>query len=281
MKRGKLFFRSPERATGCENMQNEIKAFENLLRGKVIMVTGAGRGIGAAASSFLAQSGASVEMISRSEENLSNVSRNIREIGGDATQHVGDVADPSTMDRVVKEILENHGRLDGAFNNAGSGHPPKKLDDLSFDEFRNSITTNLAGTFLSMKYEISAMKNGTGGSIVNMSSTAGLQGVMGMGAYSAAKHGIIGMTKSAALDYSRDGIRVNSVAPGPIETGHVIDPRMREAIAYSVPVGRMGEPLEVASTVAWLLSDLSSFVTGETILVDGGRLAGTWFQRGD
>lgn len=260
-------------------MYNEMNATEDLLKGKVILVTGAGKGIGAAASAYLSQCGASVAMVSRSEGGLKNVYEGIRETGCEATYFVGDVTDPMVLEKTVGEILENYGKLNGAFNNAGSGHNPVTLDNMSTEDFNKSISVNLKGTFVSMKYEIPALKGSGGGSIVNMSSTAGLQGVMGMAAYSAAKHGVIGMTKSAALDHSREGIRVNAVAPGPIETGHVIDRGIRDGIAMSVPIGRMGEPQEVASTVAWLLSDLSTFVTGETILVDGGRLAGAWFQR--
>lgn len=192
----------------------------------------------------------------------------------------GSVTDQGVIQSAVETALERFGRLDGAFNNAGSGHMPVPLGDMTIEQFQESLATNLTGTFISMKSEIKAMLKTGGGSIVNMSSTAGLQGVMGMSGYSASKHGIIGLTKSSAIDYAKLGIRVNAVAPGPIDTGHIQDPDDRKGVEYAVPLGRMGNPEEVSSVVAWLCSDLSSFVTGETILIDGGRLAGPWFSRG-
>jgi NAD(P)-dependent dehydrogenase (short-subunit alcohol dehydrogenase family) len=172
--------------------------------------------------------------------------------------------------------MDAYGRLDLAFNNAGSGHRRVPLAELSVEDFDQLLATNLRGVFLSMRFEIPAMLASGGGAIVNMSSSAGLQGVQGLADYSAAKHGVIGLTKSAALDYAQQGIRVNAVAPGPI-----INDRMRamgedqlRPVSDAVPMRRLGNPEEVGATVAWLCSDQAAFITGAVLPIDGGRLAG-------
>lgn len=261
--------------------ENRPAPVKGLLEGKTILVTGAGRGIGAETSKFISECGANVVMVSRTLQPLRETAEQISGHEGSALYLQGSVSDPEFVESAVEIAVEHFGSLDGAFNNAGSGHMPASLADMSLEQFQESLSTNLTGTFLSMKSEIRAMMKTGGGSIVNMSSTAGLQGVMGMSCYSASKHGIIGLTKSAALDYARLGIRVNAVAPGPIDTGHIQDIHSRKTVEYSVPKGRMGHPGEVSSTVAWLCSDLSSFITGETVLIDGGRLAGIWFNPED
>jgi len=152
---------------------------------------------------------------------------------------------------------------------------PTPLADVKVEDFERAIRVNLTGVFLSMKYEIPAMlRNGGGGAIVNMSSTPGLNGVKGIAGYVAGKHGIIGLTKSAALDYAQHNIRINAIAPGPILTDRLKQLKNRDQVALAVPIRRIGQPEEVAYTAAWLCSEQASFITGATIPIDGGRMAG-------
>jgi len=186
-----------------------------------------------------------------------------------------DVGDPVSVERLVQQALDAYGRLDAAFNNEGDGHTPTPLADVKVEDFERAIRVNVTGVFLSMKYEIPAMlRNGGGGAIVNMSSTAGLNGVKGIAGYVAGKHGIIGLTKTAALDYAQHNIRINAIAPGPILTDRLKQLKNRDQVALAVPIRRIGQPEEVAYTAAWLCSEQASFITGATIPIDGGRMAG-------
>ena len=187
-----------------------------------------------------------------------------------------DVTDPESVARLVEQTVKTFGRLDVAFNNAGAGQMPTPLADISFEDFETGLKTNLYGAFLGMKYEIPAMLAVGGGAIVNMSSTAGLQGAPGMGPYAAGKHGVVALTKAAALDYGKRNIRVNAIAPGPIvneQMSHLGEERLQQ-IARFVPLGRLGRVEEVALAAVWLCSDEASFITGAVLSVDGGRLAG-------
>jgi NAD(P)-dependent dehydrogenase (short-subunit alcohol dehydrogenase family) len=253
-----------------------VPAISNLLEGKVAIVTGASRGIGAAGARVFAQAGARVVLAARDEAALNSVVHDIHSAGGQALAVPTDVDDPRAVERLVQLTLETHGCLDAAFNNAGLSHMPTPLADLAVEDFDRVARTNLRGVFLAMKFQIRAMLENGGGAIVNMSSTAGLSGVRGMSAYVAAKHGIIGLTKSAALDYAGRGIRINALAPGPILTDRLagLTPEVREGIARVVPMQRLGLPEDVGLAAAWLCSNAASFITGATIPVDGGRLAG-------
>ncbi|MDB5057735.1 MAG: 2,5-dichloro-2,5-cyclohexadiene,4-diol dehydrogenase [Chloroflexi bacterium] len=246
------------------------------LAGKVAIITGASRGIGAASARVFAKAGATVVLAARDEQALAAIVRDIIAEGGRALAVPTDVGDPAAVEHLVARTLEVYGRLDAAFNNAGDGHMPAPLADISVDDFDRSVRVNLRGIFLAMKYEIPVMLAGGGGAIVNMSSTAGLSGVRGMGAYVAGKHGIIGLTKSAALDYAQRNIRINAVAPGPILTERIgqLSDAARDPIIRAVPIGRIGLPEEVGAAAAWLCSDQAAFVTGVILPVDGGRLAG-------
>jgi NAD(P)-dependent dehydrogenase (short-subunit alcohol dehydrogenase family) len=250
-------------------------AYPNLT-GKVVLITGASRGIGAATARAFAQAGAAVVLAARDADALAAVAQEVRSLGGEALSVPTDVGEPAAVEHLVQWTLDTYGRLDAAFNNAGTTFPPTPLADLPVETFDQVMRVNLHGVFLAMKYEIPAMLAHDGGAIVNMSATAGLLGVPGFAPYVASKHGVIGLTETAALDYAAHNLRINAIAPGPIHTHHLerAGERAREHVAQSVPVRRLGQPEEVAAMVVWLCSDQASFVTGATITIDGGRMAG-------
>jgi NAD(P)-dependent dehydrogenase (short-subunit alcohol dehydrogenase family) len=245
------------------------------LKGKVVAVIGASRGIGASAARALAQAGASVAVGARDLRRLEQLAGELREDGGEAVAFPVDVRDPAQVESFIGRTVETLGRLDGAFNNAGIPHPPVELAKLSLEQMDQTLSTDLRGTLLAMKAEVQAMR-AHGGSIVNMASTAGLQGARGLSDYSAAKHGVIGASKSVALEFAPQRVRVNVVAPGPILNDRIaaLTEEQRAPIVRAVPLGRIGRPEDVAAAVVWLCSDESSFVTGAVLPVDGGRLAG-------
>jgi NAD(P)-dependent dehydrogenase (short-subunit alcohol dehydrogenase family) len=248
----------------------------HLLAGKAAIVTGASRGIGAATARAFAAAGAAVVLAARTEAEIDEVSAEIGSAGGEAVAIATDVTDPAAVQRMVQRALTAYGRLDIAFNDAGEGHMPTPLAELTLKDFDRALTVNATGVFLSMKYEIAAMLAGRGGAIVNMSSTAGLRGVQGIAGYVAGKHAILGLTKVAALDYADKNIRVNAVAPGPIDSHRLkeLTDEQRAGIAASVPLGHLGQPEEAAATVTWLCSPEASFISGATITIDGAKLAG-------
>jgi NAD(P)-dependent dehydrogenase (short-subunit alcohol dehydrogenase family) len=247
-----------------------------LLAGKAAIVTGASRGIGATTARAFAAAGAAVVLAARTEPEIDDVAAEIISAGGEAVAVATDVTDPSAVQRMVQRALTAYGRLDVAFNDAGEGHMPTPLAELALEDFHRALAVNVTGVFLAMKYEIAAMLAGGGGAIVNMSSTAGLRGVPGIAGYVAGKHAILGLTRVAALDYAHKNIRVNAVAPGPIDSHRLkqLPDEQRAGIAAGVPLGRLGEPEEIAGTVTWLCSQEASFVSGETITIDGAKLAG-------
>ncbi len=244
--------------------------------GKVALVAGASRGIGADTARAFARDGYAVVLGARDHEALAGVAADIEQDGGRAVIAVTDVGDTDSMRALVDLAVTTYGRLDAAFNNATDGPLPGPLADLDPDEFDRGIRTNVRGTFLGMKYEIPALLASGGGAIVNMASVAGVRAVTNLAAYVAGKGGIIGLTEVAALDYADRNIRVNVVAPGPILTYHLeqAGPEAQRLAGQSVPMGRVGTTDEVAAVVLWLCSDRSSFVTGATVPVDGGQLAG-------
>lgn len=249
---------------------------EKVLDGKVAVITGASRSIGAECARAFAAAGATVVLAARTAAVIASIAEELTAAGGRALAVPTDVTDAASVEELVKTTVATFGRLDVAFNNAGAGHMPQLLADYSVEDFDAGIKANLYGVFFGMKYEIPAMLAGGGGSILNMSSTAGLQGAPGLAAYAAAKHGAIALTKVAALDYGGRNIRVNAIAPGPIVNEQMAGlPEERlQMIARYVPLGRLGTTQEVARAAVWLCSDQASFVHGAVLSIDGGRLAG-------
>jgi len=246
------------------------------MQGKVALVAGASKGIGAVTARAFAAAGAAVVLGARDIAVLESVAAGIVADGGRALAVRADVADVDSMRNLAGEAMTGYGRLDMAFNNASGGPMPAPLAEIDPDEFDEGIATNIRGTFLGMKFQIGAMLDSGGGAIVNMASVAGVNGTANLAAYVAGKAGIIGLTKVAALDYADQGIRVNVVAPGPILTHHLeaAGPQAQRLAGLSTPMRRTGTAREVARTVLWLCSEESSFITGTVIPVDGGQMAG-------
>lgn len=243
--------------------------------GKVAIVTGAGSGIGAAIARGLAADGARVVGCDVDADRLHNVERRIEVAGGILVPVVADVTDPAAVEGLVATAVERHGGLHLAVNNAGIGGPRGLVHEIDLDDWRRVLDVDLNAVFYGMKYEGAAMVASGGGSIVNVSSLLGLVGDADTVAYTAAKHGVTGLTKAAAAGYARHGIRVNSVHPGWVDTAlptHTTREE-REGLKQRNPMGRLGTPEEAAEVVLFLLSDAASFVTGAQYTADGGYTA--------
>jgi NAD(P)-dependent dehydrogenase (short-subunit alcohol dehydrogenase family) len=244
-----------------------------MLQGKGVVVTGAAAGIGRATALHLAGEGARVVVSDISEEGKATVEE-IRAGGGTAEFVASDVSDERSVDELIARSVDFLGGLDLAVNNAGIGHTPGDLHELSVAAWDSVMAVDLRGTFLCLRAELKVMTGAGHGSIVNMASNAGVKNAPGMAAYTAAKHGVVGLTKNAALQYARRNIRVNAVCPGTIRTPGMAsfpEEAQREWGAM-IPMGRLGTPEEVAQSVAFLLSDQATFLTGVELLVDGGLM---------
>lgn len=245
---------------------------------RVALVTGAASGIGRAAAVMFASRGARVAVSDIDREGCDRTVAAVTEAGGEAHAIPCDVADPDQIARMFEEIASRFGRLDAACNNAGIEGQLAPTDSCTEENWRRIIDINLRGAWLCMKHEIPMLRKAGGGAIVNVSSIAGLIGYPNLPAYVASKHGLNGLTKTAALECAKDRIRVNAVCPGAIRTPMIdrliaSDPGFEQAIIEAHPLGRMGEPEEIAEVMVWLCSDAASFVTGQTLAADGGYVA--------
>ncbi len=248
------------------------------LTGKTALVTGASSGIGKTTAILLAKAGANVAIASRRKDKNEETLAAIKAAGGKGIAIVADVSREEDVARAVSETVKAFGRLDIAFNNAGIEGEMGALTDATNDNYDNVFNINVKGVLLSMKHEVPAMLKNGGGSIINTSSVLGQVGMAGAAIYIASKHAVEGLTKAAALEYSKQGIRVNAVAPAVIETPMYdrFTGGSKDAQDYMKglhPIGRVGQPDDIAQTVLWLASSHSSFVTGQSILVDGGFTA--------
>lgn len=247
--------------------------------GKTAFVTGGGTGIGRATALALAAEGCTVTVAGRTQSTLEQTVRDIEAAGGKARYAICDVADEKAVALAVNALVARSGRLDFAVNCAGiDGEGPETTIDYPMDKFDRMMATNVRGVFLSMKYELSQMRTQGFGSIVNISSGAGLIGVPGYAAYSASKWAEIGMTKSAAIEYASHGIRVNAICPGLVETplweqSAAADEENADRLIGAHPIGRIAQASEIADAIVWLCSDKSSYVVGTALPLDGGYTA--------
>ena len=248
---------------------------------QVALVTGAGGGIGRATALAFAREGARVVASDVEGAGGEETARLVREAGGDAVHFACDVTRPGEVNGLVQAAVDAFGRLDCAHNNAGIEGAYGRTADCDEENFDRTCAVNLKGVYLCLKAEIAHMlRQEGGGAIVNTASVAGVEGAKNLPAYVASKHGVVGLTRTAALEYATRGIRVNAVCPGPIRTRMLEalmeeNPRMEPAMIAAVPMRRLGKPEEIAEAVVWLCSDRASFVTGQGIVVDGGFTAGS------
>lgn len=242
---------------------------------KVALVTGAGSGMGLATAKAFAEEGAAIVLADQNENQARAAAEELIRNGCTALAIRCDVTDEPQVDEMVARTVSHFGRLDAAFNNAGIMPPDVETADVNAEDYDRVMSINLRGVWCCMKYELVQMRKQGSGAIVNNSSIGGLIGIPGRAAYHASKHGVLGLTKSAALEYAARGIRINAVCPGTINTPMVAEmmarypEAMKEAVKQAA-IGRMGEPEEIAAAVLWLCSPAASFVIGHALVVDGG-----------
>lgn len=251
--------------------------------GKSVVVTGAAGGIGAATAAAFAAAGAHVLVVDRSEDAGRQTVEEIRAAGGSALFQAGDVAEEDSVEEYISKAVEHYGGIDVFFNNAGIEGKIMPIVDYAAEDFDRVIAVNLRGMFLGMKHALKVMLPAKSGAIINNASVSGLRGAAGMCAYIASKHGILGLTKTAAIEVASAGVRVNAICPGPIETRmmHSIeeltspgDPgKVASQVLARNPTGRYGRPEEVAQAVMFLASPAASYINGVALPVDGGRMS--------
>jgi len=244
---------------------------------KVVIVTGGSSGIGRATAIALAKQGVEISIAARRINEGEETVRLIKDAGSDGMFVKTDVANEDDVRSLVEKTVNKYGRLDYAFNNAGMDEIMTPFLDQTTEKFDQIMNTNIRGVWLSMKYEIPEMIKSGGGAIANNSSVAGIMGFPQMPIYIASKHAVLGLTKSAALEYAKSGIRINAIAPGGVVTDMAKrvfgDNQLLETLTSMHPIGRIADPEEIANAVVWLLSDNASFVLGHTLIVDGGAVS--------
>ena len=248
-----------------------------MLEGKAALVTGGGSGLGRASAIALARAGATVTVADVDEQGGKETAALVsEEAGGEADFVRADVTQADEVEAMVDKAVARWGHLDCALNNAGTTGVSAPTADYTLDDWNRAIALNLTGVFLCLKYELPAMLE-RGGAIVNMASGAGLVGFPGLPAYVASKHGVVGLTRAAALEYASQGVRVNAICPGSTRTPMLEgfmggDEQVERMMTRAVPLGRLGRPEEIAEAVVWLCSDAASFVVGHSLAVDGGSV---------
>jgi NAD(P)-dependent dehydrogenase (short-subunit alcohol dehydrogenase family) len=245
---------------------------------KVAIVTGGSSGIGRATAVALAKQGVKLTVAARRAKEGEETLRRVKEAGSDGIFVKTDVANETDVRSLVKKTVDRYGKLDYAFNNAGIEETPTSLIEQTSEKFDQIMNVNVKGVWMCLKYEIPEMIRNGAGAIVNTSSGAGITGIPQAPIYVASKHAVLGLTKSAALEYAKSGIRINAIAPGVIDTEMFErfaedDKQLAESFKSMTPIGRIGDPQEIANAVVWLLSDKASFVLGHTMLVDGGAVS--------
>ncbi len=262
-------------------MKQEDRAITRRFADKVVLVTGAGGGLGSAAMHAFAAEGARLVASDLPGEGLDRIVAELRGMGADVVAAPADISFEADVARAVGLAMETFGRLDVAFNNAGIHLINTPIHETTEAQWEKIQAVSLKGTFLCIKHEVLAMLAGGGGAIVNTASGAGIVGAAGVGAYCAAKHGVVGLTKTAALEYSPMGIRTNAICPGATDTPMLTDwfendadGTIREMVIARHPIGRIGDPREVVNAVLFLASDAASFITGAILPVDGGSTLG-------
>ncbi len=256
-------------------MEEATDATSRRLEQSVIIVTGGASGIGGAAAQRLAREGARVVVADRDQAAGEEIVDRIRSEGGEAHFHAVDVSDEASVEKLIQATVARFGGLAGAFNNAGVAESPIPFDETDLASWQSVLAIDLTGVFLCMKHEIAYMKRHGGGAIVNTSSVAGLAHAPGRTAYTAAKHGVLGLTKQAAREFARDAIRVNAICPGLVDTPALrgsLDAAAFETLADTTAPGRIATPAEVGAVAAFLLSKDASYVSGETVVVDSGGI---------
>ena len=247
--------------------------------GRAVLVTGGASGIGRATAALFAARGASVMIADLYHEAVVATAADISGASGARVESVvADVSEPTEVEAMVDATVAAFGRLDAAVNNAGTPGVYGPLPDQHLDDWQRTLAVNLTGTFLCVKAELAVMAEAGYGAVVNVSSAAGLMGFANLPAYVASKHGVVGLTKSVALEFARSGIRVNAVCPGNVHTPMLEtftggDEKALLGMGRVTPIGRLAEPAEIAEAIVWLCSDAASFVTGHAMAVDGGVLA--------